>query len=133
MIGLVIIAHDFLASEMKKTMEHIVGIQEYVETVEIQVDDDISEKRLEIQNKIDLVNHGSGVIVLTDMFGGTPSNLAISFMENPNIEVIAGVNIPMLIKLAQIRKNQSLSEVVTEAQEAGKKYINVASKLLRKE
>lgn len=133
MIGLVIIAHDFLASEMKKTMEHIVGIQDDVETVEIQVDDDISEKRLEIQNKIDLVNHGNGVIVLTDMFGGTPSNLAISFMENPNIEVIAGVNIPMLIKLAQIRKNQSLSEVVTEAQEAGKKYINVASKLLRKE
>lgn len=133
MIGLVIIAHDFLASEMKKTMEHIVGIQEDVETVEIQVDDDISEKRLEIQNKIDLVNHGSGVIVLTDMFGGTPSNLAISFMENSNIEVIAGVNIPMLIKLAQIRKNQSLSEVVNEAQEAGKKYINVASKLLRKE
>lgn len=133
MIGLVIIAHGSLAFEMKKTMEHIVGSQEFIETVEIQTDDDISEKRQEIQNKINIVNQNRGVIILTDMFGGTPSNLAISFMEDPEIEVIAGVNIPMLIKLAQIRKNQTLSEAVTEAQEAGKKYINVASKLLRKE
>lgn len=133
MIGLIIIAHGSLALEMKKTLEHIVGLQEDIETIEIQVDDDVSEKRLEIQNKINLVNHGNGIIILTDMFGGTPSNLAISFMEDPNIEVIAGVNIPMLIKLAQIRKSQPLLEAVNEAQEAGRKYINVASKLLKKE
>ena len=132
MIGLVIVAHGFLATEMKKIMDLIVGTQDFVETIEILPTDDIEEKRKELQSKIDIVNQGNGVILLTDMFGGTPSNLAISFMENPNIEVIAGVNVPMLIKLAQIRKTKSLAEVIIEAQEAGRKYINVASQLLTK-
>ena len=130
MIGLLLVSHRHLAEEMKAVMEHVVGTQEAVETVSIFPSDDMEQRRMEIQDKIKVLNTGDGVIVLTDMFGGTPSNLAISMMNNDNIEVLAGMNLPMLIKLAQVRSTQSLTEATLSAQEAGKKYINAASVLL---
>ncbi|MBP3403761.1 MAG: PTS sugar transporter subunit IIA [Alphaproteobacteria bacterium] len=130
MIGLILVSHRHLAEEMKAVMEHVVGPQENVETVSIFPADDMEQRRTEIQEKIAKVDSGDGVIVLTDMFGGTPSNLAISMMTQDNVEVLAGMNLPMLIKLAQVRSNQKLKEAALSAQEAGKKYINVASALL---
>ncbi len=130
MIGLILVSHRHLAEEMKAVMEHVVGAQENVETVSIFPSDDMEQRRLEIQEKIAKVDSGDGVIVLTDMFGGTPSNLAISMMTQDNVEVLAGMNLPMLIKLAQVRSTQKLKEATLSAQEAGKKYINVASALL---
>lgn len=130
MIGLILVSHGRLAEEMKSVMEHIVGPQEGVETVGIYSNDDMEQRRAEIQEKIEKTNTGAGVIVLTDMFGGTPSNLAISMMNNDQVEVIAGMNLPMLIKLAQVRASQPLKEATLSAQEAGKKYINAASVLL---
>lgn len=133
MIGMILVSHGHLAEEMKAVLEHIVGKQDAVETVGIFSDDDMEQRRAEIQEKIKQVDSGDGVIILTDMFGGTPSNLAISVMEQANIEVIAGVNLPMLIKLAQLRTSLSLKEASEGAQEAGRKYINVASALLHKD
>ncbi|MBQ8347894.1 MAG: PTS sugar transporter subunit IIA [Alphaproteobacteria bacterium] len=130
MIGLILVSHRHLAEEMKAVMEHVVGPQENVETVSIFPADDMEQRRTEIQEKIAKVDSGDGVIILTDMFGGTPSNLAISMMTQDNVEVLAGMNLPMLIKLAQVRSNQKLKEATLSAQEAGKKYINVASALL---
>ena len=130
MIGLLLVSHRHLAEEMKAVMEHVVGPQEFVETVSIFPTDDMEQRRIEIQDKIKTLNTGDGVIVLTDMFGGTPSNLAISMMNHDNIEVLAGMNLPMLIKLAQVRSTHSLNEATLCAQEAGKKYINAASVLL---
>ncbi len=133
MIGLVLISHGNLAHEMKAAMEHVVGEQEAVETVAIFPQDDMEKRRSEIIEKIDAVDKGQGVVVLTDMFGGTPSNLAISIMEKKNIEVLAGMNLPMLIKLAQVRATASVNEAAISAQDAGRKYINVASVLLKKD
>lgn len=133
MIGLVLISHGNLAHEMKAAMEHVVGEQEAVETVAIFPQDDMEKRRSEIIEKIDAVDKGRGVVVLTDMFGGTPSNLAISIMEKKNIEVLAGMNLPMLIKLAQVRATASVNEAAISAQDAGRKYINVASVLLKKD
>ena len=133
MIGLLLVSHGRLADEMKAAMEHVVGPQEAVETVCIFPNDDMEGRREEIQDKLDSVDKGEGVAVLTDMFGGTPSNLAISVMERKNIEVIARMNLPMLIKLAQIRGTHSLRESSELAQDAGRKYINVASALLKRE
>ena len=130
MIGLLLVSHRHLAEEMKAVMEHVVGPQELVDTVSIFPTDDMEQRRVEIQDKITALNTGDGVIVLTDMFGGTPSNLAISMMNRDDIEVLAGMNLPMLIKLAQVRSSQSLKEATLSAQEAGKKYINAASVLL---
>ena len=111
-------------------MQHVVGPQEFVGTVCIGPDDDMETRRDEIMQKVQHVDKGKGVIVLTDMFGGTPSNLAISIMDKANVEIIAGVNLPMLIKLAALRKDCSLKDAVIGAQDAGKKYINIASQLL---
>lgn len=130
MIGLLLVSHRHLGDEMKAVMEHVVGSQELVETVCIFPTDDMEQRRIEIQEKITALNTGDGVIVLTDMFGGTPSNLAISMMNHDNIEVLAGMNLPMLIKLAQVRSSLPLKEATLCAQEAGKKYINAASALL---
>ena len=130
MIGLLLVSHRHLAEEMKAVMEHVVGPQEQVDTVSIFPSDNMEDRRIEIQNKITALNTGDGVIVLTDMFGGTPSNLAISMMTHDNIEVLAGMNLPMLIKLAQVRSTMPLKEATLSAQEAGKKYINAASVLL---
>ena len=130
MIGLLLVSHRHLADEMKAVMEHVVGPQEHIGTVSIFPSDDMEMRRSEIQTKIKELDTGDGVIVLTDMFGGTPSNLAISMMNQDNIEVLAGMNLPMLIKLAQVRASQPLKEATISAQEAGKKYINAASALL---
>ena len=130
MIGLVLVTHGNLALEFISAMQHVVGKQEQVEAVCIGPDDDMEMRREEILKKAGEVNSGSGTIVLTDMFGGTPSNLAISIMDRAPVEIIAGINLPMLIKLASLRKDKSLKEAVEGAQEAGKKYINIASQLL---
>ena len=130
MIGLVLVTHGRLAVELVSALEHVVGTQENIATVCIGPDDDMEQRRAEIQKSVKDVEDGNGVIVLTDMFGGTPSNLAISIMNNDKIEVIAGVNLPMLIKLASIRDADTLLGAATEAQDAGRKYINIASQLL---
>ncbi|MBP3346837.1 MAG: PTS sugar transporter subunit IIA [Alphaproteobacteria bacterium] len=130
MIGLVLVTHGNLAQEFISAMQHVVGRQEKVEAVCIGPEDDMEMRRSEILKKVESADSGSGVVVLTDMFGGTPSNLAISIMDRANVEIIAGVNLPMLIKIASLRKEKSLKETVSGAQEAGKKYINVASQIL---
>lgn len=130
MIGLVLVTHGRLAEEFLSAMQHVVGKQEQIAAVCIGADDDMENRRAEILQKVKSADKGAGVIVLTDMFGGTPSNLAISIMDKANVEILAGVNLPMLIKLATLRKECSLKETVTGAQEAGKKYINIASQLL---
>ena len=130
MIGLVLVTHGRLAEEFRNAVEHVVGPQENFETVSIGADDDMEKRRRDIGDAVARVDHGSGVVVLTDMFGGTPSNLAISVMEAGRVEVIAGMNLPMLIKLSSVRKADKLAAAVEEAQAAGRKYINVASQLL---
>lgn len=133
MIGLVLVTHGHLADELIGALEHVVGPQPQVASVCIGPDDDMERRRADIVNSVQETDSGEGVVVLTDMFGGTPSNLAISIMERANIEVIAGVNLPMLVKLASVRDELELGEAVAKAQEAGRKYINVASQLLAKE
>src|SRR5690348_12813966 len=130
MIGMVLVTHGRLATEFVAALEHVVGEQEQVASVCIGPDDDMEQRRLDILNSVAEVDDGSGVVLLTDMFGGTPSNLAISIMDKAKVEVIAGVNLPMLIKLASVRQTESLADAVRGAQEAGRKYINVASQLL---
>ncbi len=130
MIGVVIVTHGRLAHEFRAALEHVVGPQEQIETISIGPDDDLDVRRADMLAALARVDSGDGVAVLTDMFGGTPSNLAISAMERDNVEVIAGVNLPMLVKLASVRGECSLAEAVNQAQEAGKKYISVASQIL---
>jgi PTS system mannose-specific IIA component len=130
MIGLVIVTHGRLAQEFVSAMEHVVGPQTGVVAVCIGPDDDMEQRRRDILKAATDVDEGQGVILLTDMFGGTPSNLAISVMEQTHAEVIAGLNLPMLIKLASLRGRESLTDCVAAAQEAGRKYISVASYVL---
>jgi PTS system mannose-specific IIA component len=130
MIGLVIVTHGRLAAEFISAMEHVVGPQTGVRAVCIGPEDDMEQRRKDILEAAAAVNEGQGVILLTDMFGGTPSNLAISVMEQTHAEVIAGLNLPMLIKLASVRGRESLPNCVAQAQEAGRKYISVASYVL---
>lgn len=130
MIGLVLVTHGNLAIEFISAMQHVVGKQDHIEGVCIGPEDDMEMRRSEILEKVSKVDSGSGVVVLTDMFGGTPSNLAISIMSRANVEILAGMNLPMLIKIASLRKEKNLKDTVEGAQEAGKKYINVASQLL---
>jgi PTS system mannose-specific IIA component len=130
MIGLVLVTHGQLAKEFRSALEHVVGHQDAFEAVSIGPEDDMEERRRDIVAAVGRVDDGSGVILLTDMFGGTPSNLAISVMEAGRVEVVAGVNLPMLIKLASVRSDRKLDDVACCAQDAGRKYINVASKLL---
>jgi PTS system mannose-specific IIA component len=127
---MVLVTHGRLADEFIAALEHVVGPQRNVAAVCIGPDDDMERRRREIIDQVGRVDDGSGVVVLTDMFGGTPSNLAISIMERAKIEVIAGVNLPMLIKLASVRNTEKLGDAVASAREAGRKYINVASQLL---
>jgi len=130
MIGLVIVTHGRLADEFVAALEHVVGPQKAIASICIGPSDDMEARRRDILTGIEQVDRGKGVIIVTDMFGGTPSNLAISVMRRPDIEVIAGVNLPMLIKLASVRKTEKLVDAVQSAQEAGRKYINIASQLL---
>ncbi|MBN8829454.1 MAG: PTS sugar transporter subunit IIA [Sphingomonadales bacterium] len=130
MIGLVLVTHGGLATEFRIAMEHVVGPQEAIETVCIGPDDDMEARRADIAAAVERVNDGSGVILLTDLFGGTPSNLAISLLDAGRVEVIAGINLPMLIRLESARRTMSVTQAVAAAREAGKKYISVASELL---
>lgn len=130
MIGLVLVTHGRLAEEFKAALEHVVGPQEQVETISIGPDDDMEQRRQDILTALETANSGQGVVLLTDMFGGTPSNLAISVMDGKSVEVVAGVNLPMLIKLASVRTDRSLADAVEEARLAGQKYISVASQVL---
>jgi PTS system mannose-specific IIA component len=130
MIGLVLVTHGNLALEFVSAMQHVVGPQQQVESVCIGPEDDMEMRRNEILEKVNSVNTGDGVVLLTDMFGGTPSNLALSMMDRANVEILAGINLPMLIKIASLRKEKSMKEAVEGAQDAGKKYINIASQLL---
>ncbi len=130
MIGMVLVTHGRLASEFIAALEHVVGPQRNVAAVCIGPEDDMELRRKEILDSVARVDEGDGVVVLTDMFGGTPSNLAISIIDRAKIEVIAGMNLPMLIKLASVRNTEKLADAVTAAREAGRKYINVASQLL---
>ncbi|KAB7644939.1 PTS sugar transporter subunit IIA [Polymorphobacter fuscus] len=129
MIGLILVTHGDLAREFLAATEHVVGKQDRVVAICIGADEDMELRRKDIEAAIKATDEGQGVIMLTDMFGGTPSNLAISLMA-PNVEVIAGVNLPMLIKLASVRKTMKVAAAVEAAQEAGRKYIAVASKML---
>ena len=133
MIGMVLVTHGRLAAEFIAALEHVVGPQRQVAAVCIGPEDNMEERRQEIIDRIGECDSGQGVVLLTDMFGGTPSNLAISVIDRANVEVIAGVNLPMLIKLASARRTETLQNAVIQAQDAGRKYINVASKLLAKE
>ena len=130
MIGIVLVTHGQLAKEFRHAVEHVVGPQDGFETVSIGADDDMEQRRRDILAAIKRAGTGNGVIILTDMFGGTPSNLAISVMRPGEVEVIAGVNLPMLIKLTSVRRNDDLAVAIEEAQTAGRKYINVASQVL---
>ena len=130
MIGLVIVTHGGLAREFLAALEHVHGKQKQMIAISIGPDDDMESRRREIEDAVRSVDIGHGAILLTDMFGGTPSNLAISVMEQAKVEVIAGVNLPMLVKLASIREDGEMDEVISEAQKAGRKYISVASKVL---
>jgi PTS system mannose-specific IIA component len=130
MIGMVLVTHGRLAIEFIAALEHVVGPQQRVAAVCIGPEDDMEARRRDILESIKKVDEGDGVVLLTDMFGGTPSNLAISVLDRANVEVIAGINLPMLIKLASLRNNSKLPAAVAAAQDAGRKYINVASQLL---
>ena len=133
MIGMVLVTHGRLADELIAPLEHVVGPQKSVLAVCIGPDDDMEPRRNDIMKSAIDADEGNGVVLLTDMFGGTPSNLAISIMDTANVEVIAGVNLPMLIKLASARETVDLAEAVASAQEAGRKYINIASQQLAKD
>lgn len=130
MIGMVLVTHGRLAEEFILATQHVVGPQENMLGISMGPEDNSEQRRQDIMDAVAKVDTGDGVIVLTDMFGGTPSNLAISIMDKARVEVIAGVNLPMLIKLTSIRADVNLNEAVTQAQEAGRKYIHVASQLL---
>jgi PTS system mannose-specific IIA component len=130
MIGMVLVTHGRLAIEFLAALEHVVGRQKQIQTITIGPEDDIDMRRGEIIAAVQEVDSGDGVVVLTDMFGGTPSNLAISVMGTCRTEVVAGINLPMLIKLASVRGDCDLSHAVGQAQDAGRKYINVASQVL---
>jgi len=130
MIGMVLVTHGRLAVEFLAALEHVVGRQKQIQTVTIGPEDDMDMRRGEIIEAVREVDSGDGVVVLTDMFGGTPSNLAISVMGTCRTEVVAGINLPMLIKLASVRGDCDLSHAVGQAQDAGRKYINVASQVL---
>ena len=130
MIGLVLVTHGRLAVEFRAALEHVVGPQSQIETVTIGPDDDVEKRRYEIIEAVKRVDTGDGVVILTDMFGGTPSNLAISVMSRPKVEVLAGINLPMLVKLAKVRSSQPLADAVSCAEQAGRKYIASASHVL---
>jgi mannose PTS system EIIA component len=130
MIGLVLVTHGRLALEFRAALEHVVGPQRQIEAVTIGPDDDVEQCRKDIIEAVRRVDSGEGVAILTDMFGGTPSNLAISCMSRPKVEVLAGINLPMLVKLAKVRCDSPLSDAVAAAQEAGRKYVTIASRVL---
>ena len=130
MIGMVLVTHGRLAAEFVAALEHVVGAQTQIAAVCIGPDDDMEQRRQDILRSIADVDSGDGAVLLTDMFGGTPSNLAISVMSRPKVEVLAGINLPMLVKLAKVRDEWPLAEAVAAAQDAGRKYVTIASRVL---
>ena len=130
MIGMVLVTHGHLATEFRAALEHVVGPQKQLISISIGPEDDMERRRADILEAIHKADSGDGVVLLTDMFGGTPSNLAISVMNGGKVEVLAGVNLPMLIKLASVRDTASLEQAVLQAQDAGRKYVYIASKVL---
>ena len=130
MIGIIIVTHGNLALELKSAMEHILGIQKNIEIISIKPDDDLEIKKSALGESIKKVDEENGVIILTDMFGGTPSNLAISLLKIGKVEIISGVNLPMLIKLVGLRDSNDLQKVATESKESAQKYISIASEIL---
>lgn len=130
MIGMVLVTHGHLATEFRAALEHVVGPQKQIVSISIGPEDDMERRRSDIIAAIKQADTGDGVVVLTDMFGGTPSNLAISVMNGGKVEVLAGINLPMLIKLASVRDTQPLEQAVLQAQDAGRKYVYIASKVL---
>jgi len=130
MIGLVLVTHGRLAVEFRAALEHVVGPQSQIAAVCIGPEDDMEQRRQEILRRVAEVDAGDGTVLLTDMFGGTPSNLAISVMGRPKVEVLAGINLPMLVKLAKVRDECPLTEAVAAAQDSGRKYITIASRVL---
>jgi PTS system mannose-specific IIA component len=130
MIGLVLVTHGKLAIEFRAALEHVIGPQQQIETICIGADDDMEQRRKDIVDAVGRMDTGDGVILLTDMFGGTPSNLSISVMDQAHVEVIAGINLPMLVKLASARIDGPLEKAVEQARDAGRKYISVASQVL---
>ncbi len=130
MIGIIIVTHGNLALELKSAMEHILGIQKNIEIISIKPDDDLEIKKSTLEESIKKVDEENGVIILTDMFGGTPSNLAISLLKIGKIEIISGVNLPMLIKLIGLRDSNDIQKVATESKESAQKYISIASEIL---
>ena len=130
MIGIIILTHGNLALELKSAMEHILGIQKNIEIISIKPDDDLEIKKSALEESIKKVDEENGVIILTDMFGGTPSNLAISLLKIGKVEIISGVNLPMLIKLIGLRDSNDLQKVATESKESAQKYISIASEIL---
>ncbi len=133
MIGVVLVSHSSLSIAFKNAVEHVVGAQMQFEGICIEADDDMEQRRSEIIEAVAAVNSGDGVVIVTDMFGGTPSNLAISLMEPGKVEILAGMNLPMLIKLAKARETQTIEKALMLSAEAGKKYINIASQVLAAE
>ncbi|RIJ21257.1 PTS sugar transporter subunit IIA [Henriciella barbarensis] len=132
MIGIVVVSHGKLARELVRATEHVVGEQEYFRSISIEAEDDIDARREQIRETVAACNTGKGVIIVTDMFGGTPSNLAISVMPDARIDVIAGVNLPMLIKLVEVRAEAKLADAVKAARDAGQSYIRIASEVMDK-
>ncbi|MAV63551.1 PTS sugar transporter subunit IIA [Rhodobiaceae bacterium] len=130
MIGIIIVTHGNLALELKSAMEHTLGIQKNIEIISIKPDDDLEIKKSALEESIKKVDEENGVIILTDMFGGTPSNLAISLLKIGKVEIISGVNLPMLIKLIGLRDSNDLQKVATESKESAQKYISIASEIL---
>ena len=130
MIGIIVVTHGNLALELKSAMEHILGVQRNIEIISIKPDDDLEIKKSALEESIKRVNEDNGTIILTDMFGGTPSNLAISFLEMGKVEIISGVNLPMLVKLIDLRDSNDLQKVARESKESAQKYISIASEIL---
>src|ERR1700739_952100 len=128
MIGIVLVTHGRLAVEFRAALEHVVGQQEQIEAVTSGPADAVEPRRHDIIEAVKRVDSGDGVAILTDMFGGTPSNLSISVMNRPKVEVLAGINLPMLVKLAKVREERSLPDAIAMAQEAGRKYVTIASR-----
>ena len=130
MIGIIIVTHGNLALELKSAMEHILGVQKNIEIICISSDDDLDERKNDIEGSIKKIDNNNGIVMLTDMFGGTPSNLAISFLKTGKIEIISGVNLPMLVKLIGLRDSNDLNGVAQETKNSAQKYISIASEIL---
>jgi PTS system mannose-specific IIA component len=130
MIGIIIVSHGNLALELKSAMEHILGVQQNIEILSLFPNDDLDKKKDELEKLINEFDPNKGIIILTDMFGGTPSNLAISFLKNKKIEVISGANLPMLVKLIGLRENDDLKKIAEQAKDSAQRYISIASEIL---